>query len=242
MTGTLPPEVAQPANRRLIIVLAAVTLLGAAFIASLGSADWAGAALHILDRLHVLGPLGWVVFVGLQTLVALIGFLPASLLGLAAGAVYGVKLGFGLAATGLLLGAAVAFILARSAFRPVIIRLLENRAAFKRFDTLLARDGWRMVLLMRVSPIMPFSLTSFALGLSGIDFQPYAFGTFASLPALLLYVCLGALGANSIASAHRGISLLHFGLLAVGIATTVLLTLRIGRMFKHALGITSQGM
>lgn len=241
MTETLPPDLARPINRWLIVALAAFGLLGAAFIASLaGAADWAGAVLGALDRLRDLGPLGWIAFVGLQALVALIGFLPASLLGLAAGAVYGIGLGFGLAAVGVLLGAAVAFALARSAFRPVILRLLEGRAALERLDTALTRDGWRLVLLMRVSPVMPFSLTSFALGLSGIDFRSYALGTLASLPALLLYVGLGTLGANGIASAHRGASPLHLILLGLGIAATLLLALRIGQLLARALRPLSQ--
>lgn len=231
-----PADIARPINRRLVVALAILALLIAALAASIaGAADWAGDALGALDRLRDFGPLGWIAFVGLQALVALIGFLPASLLGIAAGAVYGVGLGFGLAAAGVLLGAAAAFALARSAFRPMILRLLEGRATLGRFDTALARDGWRLVLLMRVSPVMPFSLTSFALGLSGIGFRAYALGTLASLPALLLYVGLGTLGAKGIESAHRGASPLHLALLGLGIAATLLLALRMGWLLARAL-------
>jgi uncharacterized membrane protein YdjX (TVP38/TMEM64 family) len=220
---------------KVILVLAGFGVLGTAFLASLAdAADWAAAVLDVLDSLRELGPLGWFALVGLQTLVALIGFLPASLLGLAAGAVYGVGLGFGLAASGVLIGAGVAFVLARSTLRPTIVCLLDGRAALGRFDAALTKDGWRLVLLLRVSPVMPFSLTSFALGLSGIGFRSYALGTLASLPALLLYVCIGTLGANSIATAHSGSNPLHLALLGVGIAATLLLTVRIGWMLTRA--------
>lgn len=227
-----------PDNRRLLLGIATLAILGAAFIASLFGAEAIGSlALHTLDHLHHLGPLGWLGFVILQMLVAMVGFVPASLLGLAAGAIYGVPLGFVLSAIGVLLGAIGAFGLARSTLRRPILRLLARHARFSRFDTMIAGDGWRLVLLMRISPVMPFSITSFTLGLSGITVRAYCLGTLASLPALLLYVVLGALGAHSIATLHHGSPGITLALLVVGIAATGLLTLRIGRLIARGLRV-----
>lgn len=215
----------------LIVIMLAVALTVSVF----GAADWAGSILTLLDRLRDLGVLGWVIFFGLQALVALIGFLPASLLGLAAGAVYGTALGFGLSAGGVLTGAVLAFILARSMFRPAIARLISGRARLGHLDAAVARDGWRLVCLMRVSPVMPFSVTSYALGLTGIRFRCYALGTLASLPALLVYVLIGALGAHGLAAHDQGDPTLHLWLLGIGIAATLLLTLRLGQILTRTL-------
>jgi uncharacterized membrane protein YdjX (TVP38/TMEM64 family) len=215
--------------------LVMAVLIAALAVSVFGAASWTGQILALLDRLRHLGPLGWLIFFGLQTLVALIGFLPASLLGLAAGAVYGVPLGFMLSAAGVLTGAVLAFILTRSAFRPAIARLIEGRARLNQLDRAVSHDGWRLVCLMRVSPVMPFSVTSYALGLTGIKFRCYAIGTLASLPALLLYVVLGTLGAHGLAAQNAGRSPLHLVLIGVGIAATVLLTLRLGQILAKAL-------
>ncbi|MHB1303900.1 MAG: TVP38/TMEM64 family protein [Acidiphilium sp.] len=218
---------------RLKLVVFGFAFLGLAFVVSLAGAAHAGEyALGLLARLRRLGLLGCTVFVLAQTAVAMAGFLPASLLGLAAGAVYGVPLGFALSAIGVLAGAAGTFGLARSALRGAILRLLARGTRFARIDRALAGDGWRLVLLMRVSPVMPFSLTSFALGLSGVSGRDYMLGTLASLPALLLYVVLGAIGVRGIAHASPGLA---FTLLAIGILATGLLTVRIGRLVAGAL-------
>jgi uncharacterized membrane protein YdjX (TVP38/TMEM64 family) len=223
---------------RLITIAAGFAILAAALALSLaGGTTWAARILGWLDRLRALGALGWVIFVVLQTLVALIGFLPASLLGLAAGAVYGIALGFGLSSIGVLLGAGAAFSLARSALRPAIVRLVARRDGLRRFDAAIMRDGWRLVLLMRVSPVMPFSITSFALGLSGIGWRDYALGTLASLPALALYVTLGALGVQGITALRTGPGWVHLVLIGAGLAATLVLTLRIGQLVARAVRV-----
>lgn len=221
---------------RLTLVLAGFGLLGIAFVVSVaGATDRVGTVLSALDRLRELGWRGWVIFVAMQAAVALVGFLPASFLGLAAGAIYGAWLGFGLAATGIMIGATVAFGLARSALRPSIVRLIDGRPALFRLDAALAREGWRLVLLMRVSPAMPFSLTSYALGLSAVRLRDYMLGTLASLPALLLYVTLGTFGTNAVAAARGGAATSHLALIGVGLIATVLLILKIGRLLTIAL-------
>ncbi|MGC9270522.1 TVP38/TMEM64 family protein [Acidiphilium sp.] len=227
---------------RLVLIAAGFMVLAAALALSLiGGADWAARVLGALDRLRQFGVAGWLVFVLVQALVALVGFLPASLLGLAAGAVYGVALGFGLAAIGILLGAGMAFWLARSALRPAIVRLVARRDGLRRFDAAVRRDGWRLVLLMRVSPVMPFSITSFALGLSGIGLRDYALGTLASLPALVLYVSLGALGVQGIAALRGGPGWLHVALIGAGVVATLALTARIGQLVARAVKVPAGG-
>lgn len=225
-------------DRRLVLVAAGFLILGVAFMLSLiGTADVSRAAMHTIDTMRRFGPLGWIGFVLLQALVAMVGFLPASLLGLAAGAVYGITRGFGLATVGLMLGAIGTFGLARSILRGTIVRLVTKHNGFRRIDSALAADGFRLVLLMRISPIMPFSLTSFALGLSGVKPRAYLFGTVASLPALLVYVAIGSLGARSLAVVDNQTHDISLALFGVGILATGLLTARIGHLVARALRV-----
>jgi len=183
------------------------------------------------QKLHALGPLGWFLFVGAETLIALAGILPASLLGIAAGAVYGIGGGFITSAIGILAGAIIAFALSRSFARPLIAGLVGRSQRLTAFDTALTSQSWRMVALLRVSPVMPFSLTSYALGLSGIAARDYVIGTLASLPALLGYVIIGALGRGTLG----GGGAIHTAILIAGAAATLALTIQLTRLAAQSL-------
>jgi uncharacterized membrane protein YdjX (TVP38/TMEM64 family) len=215
-------------------------LLIAVIVAALGFSlvfgrDFAAAIVAVTAKLRGLGFLGWIVFVLAQALVALVGILPASLLGIAAGAVYGIFSGFIASAAGLVAGAVIAFALSRSAFRPMIAGLVGESRRLSAFDTMLTKESWRIVLLLRVSPVMPFSLTSYALGLSGVAPRDYLIGMLGSLPALLGYVVIGALGASSLAARSQGAAMVHVALLLLGAVATLALTIHLSRLLARAL-------
>ena len=116
-----------------------------------------GAAEQLMGVVRALGVRGAVVFAVVQVLVAVSGILPASLLGVAAGAIYGLVPGFLLAAVSTLAGALLSFFLSRSLFRSTVERLAAHRSRLRDLDARIARDGWKLVCLLRVSPVMPFS-------------------------------------------------------------------------------------
>ena len=96
----------------------------------------------------------------------MVGVVPASLLGIAAGGVYGVVLGFLLAAAGTLIGGWLAFKLARSLLRPWVERMLARRGPGRmaRLDEAVTRDGWRFVCLLRISPRHALRLDELRVG------------------------------------------------------------------------------
>jgi uncharacterized membrane protein YdjX (TVP38/TMEM64 family) len=181
---------------------------------------------------------GAIVFGLLQLVVAVSGILPASLLGVAAGGIYGLVPGFLLVAVSTMAGALVAFSLSRSLFRPAVERLMTTRPRLCNFDALVAQDGLRFVCLLRISPVMPFSVTSYMLGLSSIDPRSYILGTLASLPALCGYVFIGTLADTSLSAWKTGTDPLRWVLLGIGAVATLLLTVRLGHIVK-TLGFTS---
>ncbi len=196
----------------------------------------------VLGAVQALGIVGILAFLAVQIIVAFSGLLPASLIGITAGMIYGVSLGFLLACCSTIIGAFVAFSLSRSLLRPTITRLLSSRSRLNNFDAMLARDGWRFVFLMRLSPIMPFAATSYALGLSSIRLQDYWLGSLASLPSLLGYVFIGSLTTTGLSAISRGTSPLQWTLLGIGLVATAVITLRIGKLARLALasGVLAQ--
>ena len=228
------------ATTRLRLAAGALLLLclvGALVVSRLGLSTATRWAQDTTEWAASAGPAGWALFAAAQALVAMVGIVPASLLGLAAGGVYGVGLGFVLAALGTMAGGWFAFTLARSLLRPWVERMLARRvnSRLTQLDAAVARDGWRFVCLLRISPVMPFALTSYALGLSEISGRDYLLGTLASLPALAGYVAVGALAHYGLLSATGGVQSGPFGwvLLVVGIAATAALVLRSGTLLAR---------
>ena len=220
----------------------AVALLLAALVAA-GIASvrqWPDAVSRLIDQAadveRGIGAAGWVLAALIQVLIALCGILPASVGALAAGLAYGIGGGFLLSALGTMVGAALAFGLTRSLLRPLILRLLQRHPAIARLDQAVAQDGWRLVCLLRVSPVMPFAVTSYALGLTALEFRSYALGTLASLPALLGYVVLGHLSRTGLdaLAAHRT-DWLHWSLLGVALVASALLTLKLGGIVRRVM-------
>ena len=212
-----------------------VAILGSIVAAQFGLAgamEWANSAAQTA---RASGLRGLVSFSLLQAGVALIGIVPASMLGIAAGVVFGVGLGFAVSASGTLLGGWLAFWLARSLLRPWIARMLDARPAGRMvgLDEAVRRDGWRLVCLLRVSPVMPFAVTSYTLGLTSVRKTDYILGTLAALPALLGYVALGAVAGDGLKSAAGPSSGgLRWVLLAGGAVATLALVARSGALLS----------
>lgn len=185
---------------------------------------------YIFKSISGLGFVGVLIFIALLTLIAFTGVFPASLIGVASGTIYGVMVGFPISAVSTMLGAWMSFAISRSMFRGWIEALLVKHPRLKSLDVGLAESNWRMVCLLRISPIMPFALTSYALGLSSVTRRDYTIGTLASMPALFGYVCLGGLARDGFSNGGAGANYLHWALLGFGIIATVALTLKIRRM------------
>lgn len=159
----------------------------------------------------------WLAFSIGQMIIAGTGILPASVIAVMAGAVFGLGWGLLISAVGTMLGGWLAFCLSRTALRRFVSRHVHLHPAAARFDDVIGKEGWRIVLLLRVSPIMPFALTSYGLGLSRISQRDFLLGTLASLPSLLGYVALGAAGKQSMMLATGGAGSWHWLSLASGV-------------------------
>lgn len=188
---------------------------------------------HIVVAAQASGPRGILAFAAVQIGVAALGILPASLLAAGAGLAYGFWLGAFVSIFSTMLGGWIAFVMGRSVLRPWIERFVRHGPA-QRFDKAVACDGWRLVCLMRVSPIMPFAATSYGLGLTKVSHRAFLLGTLASLPALLGYVAVGAFTKAGLALGHAQMGLLHGVLLGVGAIATVLIGLRIQQMLRSS--------
>ena len=192
--------------------------------------DWLKAAL---DWIGKLGPWGPVIFVGLYV-VATVLFIPGSVLTLGAGAVFGVVLGSLCVSISATLGATAAFLVGRYLARDAIARRIEKNEKFATIDSAVADEGWKIVLLTRLSPVFPFTLLNYAFGLTRVKLSHYVLASWTGMiPGTVMYVYLGSLA--HVGAGHRRRTTEEWVLYAVGLLATVTVTVFVTRVAKSAL-------
>jgi uncharacterized membrane protein YdjX (TVP38/TMEM64 family) len=137
-------------------------------------------------------PTAPLVFLALHIAGSLL-FVPRTLLAIAAGLAFGMWWGTLWAALGSVVGACAGFLVARYVNAGVIdaIGWARLSGALGRVE----RGGWRAVATIRLIPVIPHSLTNYALGLTRIGLIPYAVGSLlGQLPLTIAYTDLGAAG------------------------------------------------
>ncbi len=218
---------------------AAALMLTAATLVYIGQHVWPQAIVvcggSIIKLFGSLRDLGWPGFLLVQVLIAISGFLPASLVGVSAGAAYGVTLGFMTASISILTGAVVAFLLGRTLCRPLIERRLRGRPRLSTLDGHIRSEGWRLVCLLRLSPVMPFAATSYAFGLSSIPFGEYMVGSLASLPPMLAYVLAGALVRSGVSAWSDGMNVVRLASLGIGTLAMAILVMKFVRVLRYVM-------
>src|SRR5260370_19021368 len=126
-------------------------------------------------------------------ILATISLAPEWPLTIAAGLLYGVW-GFAITVVTATIAAAVAFLIARHLAGTKVRSLIARRRIFSAIDDAVAEEGWKIVALLRLSPLVPFNLQNYLFGVTAISFRHFVAATFAGLmPGTGLYVYLGAL-------------------------------------------------
>ena len=214
-------------------------LTGAAAIAALiALGRYAGAYVpEFAAWVEGLGLWGPAVF-GTAYAVATLAFVPGSLLTLAAGAIFGVIEGTLLVFVAATLGAGLAFLVSRHLARTAIEHRLAGNEKFAAIDRAVATEGRKIVLLLRLSPVFPFNLLNYALGLTQVRFRDYMLASVGMLPGTLLYVYTGALAGEVAALAGGAVAPKgagYYAVLAIGLAAAIAVTAVVTRIARRAL-------
>ena len=214
---------------RWLLVAAAVVALVVA-VRLLPLADW-------IERLEAWvrewGAAGPLVF-GAVYVVGALAFVPGSLLTIAAGVLFGAVWGTVIVSAASTIAAALGFLIARHVARERVEALARRDARFGALDQAIRDGGWRIVFLLRLSPLVPFSLSNYLYGLTPVRFGPYVLASWiAMLPATVLYVSLAAAGRAAASGQGRGAA--EWALIAVGLVATLVATVMITRMARRRL-------
>ena len=177
----------------------------------------------LAEWVKTLGPWGPVVFIAAYVAAA-VAFVPGSVLTVAAGAIFGLGAGTLYVFIAASLAACISFALARGVLRGAIERRLEGNARLGAIDRAIAAEGRKIVFLLRLSPLFPFSLGNYALGLTRVRFADYAIACTGMLPWTFVYVYLGAFVGD-----------VGLGWKLVGLAITAVMVFLAARLAKRAL-------
>ncbi|MBD1945642.1 TVP38/TMEM64 family protein [Coleofasciculus sp. FACHB-712] len=193
-------------------------------------------ALAWIDSLGFWAPLTFIVLYILATVL----FIPGSILTLGAGVVFGVILGSIYVFIGATLGAAASFLVGRYLSRGWVSKQIENYPKFKAINQAVAKEGFKIVLLTRLSPIFPFNLLNYSFGITQVSLKDYFLASIGMIPGTIMYVYIGSL-AGSIATLgavqpkNPETEIAQWVVRIVGFIATVAVTIYVTRIARKAL-------
>lgn len=209
----------------------------AAFVAivwALPVKEW---TIALAERLRGAGAMGVVMFIAVYV-AAEVALVPGSLLTMAAGFAFGPIYGLLIASPASVLAATTAFLLSRTALRGWIQRKIAGSPHTRALDRAIERNSFKLILLLRLSPVIPFNLLNYALGLSDVPLGRYIVSSFVGmLPGTWLYVYLGSLATSAAGLTEAGgrAGSARLTLAAVGLIATVVAVVFITRTARRTL-------
>ena len=158
--------------------------------------NWQDWLFQTSNWLSSLGYFSYPAFVIVYLLATLVG-LPAIFLFLAAGSLFGFVPGLILVSFSDTLSVAVCYQLGRTVARKKVSEWISERPQWGKFDRAVAKKGWKIVFLTRLSPIVPSNILNYGFSLTEINFWQYLFVSWlAMIPVIALYVYLASVGKN----------------------------------------------
>jgi len=184
---------------------------------------------------HALGAIAPVVYALAYVALTVLLF-PASLVTVGAGTLFGLKTGLFVVLIGANLGALCSFLLARTFLRRRVTHWTESKPKFRFLDEAIGRQGFKMVLLCRLSPIFPFILLNYFLGLTAVRVVAYVLANLLGmLPAMFLLVYVGATARDALEAQPVATDFYQQALKYIGLAATVVMVVVVTRMARRAL-------
>jgi len=192
---------------------------------------------NTLQWINGLGALGGVVFIAIYILATL-AFLPAAILTLGAGVIFGVIWGSLYVFIGATLGAVAAFLVGRYVARGWVKQKISSYKKFANIDQAVSKEGLKIVFLIRLSPLFPFNLLNYALGVTSVSLKDYFLASFGMIPGTIMYVYLGHLAGDLALIGNKSQPdnmILHWVIQIIGLIATIAVTVYVTKIAKKAL-------
>jgi uncharacterized membrane protein YdjX (TVP38/TMEM64 family) len=191
------------------------------------------------DWVGQMGAFGIFIFIAVYA-AATVLMAPGSILTIGAGFTFGLWKGFLAVSGAATLGASLAFLVARFIARGKVEAIARRNDKFRKIDSAIGKQGAKLIFLLRLSPVIPFNLSNYFYGLTGVKFWPYVLASWIGMmPGTLLYVYIGVAGKAAVSAAAGGEAMKHgwqyWTFLGVGLAATVIVTIWVTKIARDAL-------
>jgi uncharacterized membrane protein YdjX (TVP38/TMEM64 family) len=232
------PQGAEPLESR-----TRVRLIWIAIAAAVGLSLWLTgrslgprvlALMADVDRLGPAAPIGFIIIYA----VGILALLPSTVLTIAAGALFGIVSGVIYAFIGATIGSTCAFLIGRHGGRRFVEQRLARMPRFAAVERAAARQGRRIVFLLRLSPVVPFNFLNYALGLTTMSVWDFIVAGFGSLPGEVMYAYWGRLSGEALALAEETAAprtASYYAFLVAGLLATLAATALVTRTARRAL-------
>lgn len=193
--------------------------------------------MSIVAHIQSVGPAAPVAFIAIYA-IAVVALIPASLLTIAGGAVFGLLPGVAYALIGATLGSTGAFLLGRHVARRFVAARLAAMPRFVAIERAVSARGRRIVLLLRLSPVVPFNFLNYALGLTTISVWDFVFASLGTVPGAFVYAYAGKVTGEALALAGKAEvpkDASYYAFLVGGLVATVAATTVVTRTARRAL-------
>ena len=192
-------------------------------------------ALEWVDNLGAIAPIAFM----LIYVVATVAFLPGSILTLGAGVLFGIVKGSVFVFLGATIGATLAFLVGRYLARSWVSDKIAGNQKFSAIDRAVGKEGLKIVLLTRLSPIFPFNLLNYGLGVTGVSLKDYVLGSVGMIPGTIMYVYIGSLAGSLATIGGEPQSdvnpVAQWAIRIIGLIATVGVTLYVTKIARKAL-------
>lgn len=223
-----------------IAIVVSVLIIAAVLVAR-SEIDLSDTTQQFVEKLKSQGDVG-LVWLGLSYIPASLLFFPAALLTLAGGFAFGVAKTVVAVSLGSTTGATAAFLAGRTLLRGLIEKKVAGDARFRVLDAAVAEQGFKIVMLTRFSPLLPFSLLNYAFGVTKVRLRDFVLASWLGmLPGTILYVSIGSAAkslTDSLAGREEG-STAQKVLFGAGLVATLVVTVLMTRIAKKALADAS---
>jgi len=193
--------------------------------------------VHTLESIENFGPGAVLVYTG-ACFAGTIFFFPSFILNAGGGILFGMFPGVLYCLLGTSTGSVIALLLGRYLFRKAIEKKFKNNTSFHVMEGILKKEGWKVLILARLTPVFPFLAGNYAFGLTSVSAWHYFIAAFiGSIPSASVYVYLGTI-LGDFASADSGVrqrTPLEWGLMIIGLLVTIILVVYLRQLAQKIL-------
>ena len=227
------------ASKSAIGRIVALTLIIIAFFLAMRFLPVRQWLMNFNDWVGQMGTAGIFIFIGVYALGTVL-LAPGSVLTIGAGFAFGLWKGFIAVSAGSTLGAALAFLVARFIARERVVAIAQRNEKFREIDSAIGKQGAKLIFLLRLSPVIPFNLSNYLYGLTGVKFWPYVLASWIGMmPGTFLYVYIGTAGKAAVSAAAGGEAVQrgwqYWTFTGVGLAATIVVTVWVTKIARDAL-------